>query len=161
MRTKLKMSTSARPWTSLPFVSLVGLPQTDRVHDAVDVCYREAVRKKKTANVAEVRKGLWCNPSQNIGFSCKAHIDSPGEFCKSSTWYSYEFDCTMSGQAQLQLLGWFEGCAPMELFSEAETRSLSGDGFSVPAACVVSACMWLNPHGPWWSRTDEPVSSLD
>ena len=162
MRTKLVMSADARPWTSLPFVSLHGLPRTCRISDAVDICFREASIKKGTVEVAEVRKGLWCNPSQNIGLFCKAHIGHPGTWCKSSTWYSYEFDCTLSGQAQLQMLGWGSGCAPMDLFSESETRSLSGDGFSVAVACVVSGCMWLNPHGPWWSSSrDEAPSELD
>ena len=154
-RSKLKIATDAKPWSGRTGVLLSGLPQTARVADCVDICYQQAVVQKKSTDPAIVAKDLWCNPSQNIGFSCKAHLGAPGTFCRSSTWYSYEHDATMSGQTQLQLLGWHADCAPMDSFSEGETRSLSGDGFSIPIACVVSTSMWLNPHGPWWKRRVE------
>ena len=148
-RSKLGMSATARPWTGLATTRLAG--RRARYLDAIDVCFMEASTKKKSNCVKTVAEGLWCNPSQNVGHSCKPCYNGPGTFCRSGIWYSFEQDATLSGAGQLALLGWPASYCPMN-FSEAEARSLSGDGFSVPVAAAVATSCWLNPWAPWWPK---------
>ena len=126
------MTQHAAPWTSKATTRLSGLPNTPRCLDVVDVCYKESSLRRASVDPAVVTKGLWCNPSQNLNHGAKAVYGTPGTFTKSTVWYSYEHDCTLTASAQLESLGWHRGSAGgVSLFSESDMRSLSGDAFSV------------------------------
>ena len=126
-RGRCNMSQNSTPWTGQPRVRLCGLPNQERVRDIVDICYGQACKKLKSKDPKVVRQNLWCNPSQSLSHSAKAVFDRPGTFTKSSRWYSYRHDATLTGSGQLQLLGWHTGAAGVtDDFRESDTRSLSG-----------------------------------
>ena len=121
------MSQRSTPWTGLPRVRLCGLPNSERMRDIVDVCYGQACKKLKSKDPDVVKQNLFCNPTQSLAHSAKAVFDHPGTFTKSSCWYSYKHDATLTGASQLQLLGWRTVAAgSLQDFSESDTHSLSG-----------------------------------
>ena len=126
------MTQHAAPWTSKPTTRLSGLVKTPRALDVLDVCYGEACVRRESVVPAVVTKGLWANPSQNLNHGAKAVYGTPGTFTKSTVWYSFEHDATLTASAQLETLGWHRGAAGgVSLFSESDMRSLSGEAFSV------------------------------
>ncbi len=70
-----------------------------------------------------------------------------------SVWYSFEFDCVLSGHDQVLMLGIPAGQAPAPLFSNADLKSLSGEAYMAPSMAVASMVFWSNPWAPWWSTT--------
>jgi hypothetical protein len=99
----------------------------------------------------DIIKNLWGNPSQAVSRAPRATAErGVGVITTSTSLYSFERDCTVSGEGLLKLHGWDKHVAPMEAFNEAECRSLAGDSVSVPIAALMQFAMVCNPYAAWW-----------
>ena len=124
MRTQVKCPQGSRPWTSR--ARLRGLPPRARVVDLVDVAYASRLASKPPGTrVADLTKNFFVDVSQ--GVERKPWRDGLMTIRKNTVAYSYERDCTLSGTANLLLLGWSARCCPDSL-TESDLRHLAGNG---------------------------------
>jgi len=147
-RTDLGAPRRSFEWTSKPHLRLVGVPESERQRDLLDVAWISRL-KEATPSETEVdlRKGFWCDLSQSVlrkpwssrlrNFKSRGHL------------YSYEKDRCLSGSDQLRVLGW-----PKRFFdgvSQCEQLNLSEYATSMPLTCMLELCLWANPYGSWHS----------
>ena len=122
----------------------------------LDVCFAQEQKKRPHAPWPELVAGLWANPAQAVERSPVLH--RPPTLTGTTIIYSYEKDLALTGDDHLRILGWGKRMAPSELFSEADRRSLAGDGFSVPIAASLCFAYYMNPFAPWWPQPRHPVA---
>eukprot|EP00971_Amphidinium_carterae_P197934 3928275-Amphidinium_carterae.3 len=143
------MTATQSPWCSRH--SLRGLRATEREKDVIDVAYKQAQRDFPGEDVST---DLWCDVTQSCDRGTRYTRGPAPCFSTSSVAYSYNQDCVLSGQGQFRALGWHT-IPPLELFSNAECRDLSGDSFSVPMSAMATMVCFLNPYAPWWPSPEE------
>lgn len=152
-REKLQMSVSAAPWTGQPGIKLAGLSHCPRMLDVLDCAWEACLRKAGDSTPhAEVRKGLWCDPSQAVQRLPFSY--TPPSLCKKSLPYSFERDVCLSGRDAMALQGMpFPACiAPSPEFADRECRALAGEAFFLPHMLTVAYVYYLNPQAPWNRR---------
>ena len=154
MREELVMSSKAAPWTSRENKfdhKLHGLSICPRVRDCLNIMW--AFRRHQIGYdvlPAEVRKEMWCNPSQGVQRKPISH--GPPCFLQNTTPYSYEYDVCLSGFDMLRCMGFpgHPGVAPEHIFKDADLRSLAGEAFFLPCMTVLACAYYCNPSAPWW-----------
>ncbi len=148
LRSALNMPRDAKPWTGRAGVELRGVPNKEHLHDLLDIAFEDRRSKFETGTpTSDVVRGFMADLSQAVGR--KAWSDGPGTARKNSIWYSFEYDCVLSGSCNMRLLGWGERFC--ESFSESELRNLAGEGYSLPIAAVLTLLFYCNPHAIWWA----------
>ena len=151
-RSKLGMSSQAKPWSGLPGVTCTGVGQCERMLDDVDVCFHVARQEAGPhVSVAEVKEDLFCNASQ--GVQRRPVTREPPLLCQKTWLYSYKADCVLSGRDHLALQGFpnTPNLAPPHVVSDREARALAGEAFYLPNMTTIAYAYYLNPKGPWWT----------
>ena len=141
------LAPGARPWTSRS--SLRGLPQLDRVLDVVDTSFWAAHQARPGVPIAALTRDLWVNVIHSVHM-LPFSAGRPGTWTRNGVWYNYGRNTTLSGQGQMQLLGWRPEDVASKHLSDRELRDLSGDAFSMPVSTIFSTCCFLNPWSVIW-----------
>ncbi len=145
------MSPNYSGWTSLPGVTLSGLPALDRVKDVVDVAWGVRVKQFPAATTRkEMMKGWWCNASQAV--QREPWCEGGGAVTTSSMWYSYERDCAFDALDGLRIHG-MPSLLKLQGLSERELRDLAGEGFSVPISTVFCSAFYYLPWANLWCQS--------
>jgi hypothetical protein len=147
VRDALKLPPGSKPWTSRPEVKLRGVADSERQRDLLDVAWADSRNKNPGLASSELCKILWANPSQ--GLQRRPWSWKPQTLTTSCELYSYEGDCVISGAGHMRAMGWPNNCVPIDEFSESDVRSLAGESYRVPIACIATNAFYLNPYAPW------------
>ena len=98
---------------------------------------------------------VWVHISQSIE-RLPYQVGSLPCLVTGSQFYSMQFDCTISGRAHMQVMGWPECYLDdADGLSDNEYRNMAGNAFSVPFAALLSACMIMNRYSPWWRESEK------
>ena len=133
-------------WTGRSDVALRGVPDSARVHDNINVGFAFK-RLGKDESPATSAEDLWINFSQSVDRTAVSKPLIPC-FTSSSTIYSYQFDCVLTGASHMRMMGW--PLAKLAGWDNNALRGLAGDGFGVPVAALVQGVLYRNPYASWW-----------
>ena len=157
MRRLLSMPKGQRPWNDGPgadCITCAVLATSPRMRDCLDVGFM--LRKKQLAKELgrepsddEVCKGTYVDISQScdrMPMSTEDKLTCP---TTRTTHFSFERKNVVCGRHHMALMGWPRSMCDSR-FEDHEYRTMAGDGFSAPLACLLSSGCFLNPYGPWW-----------
>ena len=97
-------------------------------------------------SVQENMKGLYANVGMSVArMPFTRSVPTP---TTSVVAYSYELDRVISARGMMRLLGWPDNLLEQS-GAETEFRFLSGNGFSVPIAAMLTSILYSNPSAPW------------
>ena len=151
-REAVGLAQAAKPWTGRK--QLLGVPPGDRVRHLLDIAYWKRRTSVQGISEEQLIQDCWAHISQSIERIPLAVGISPC-LLSGSQLYSLHFDCTISGRAHMQTIGWPE-CylGDADGLSDNEYRDVAGNAFSVLLATLRSACVIMNRFGPWWREND-------
>jgi hypothetical protein len=156
VKTAAEISGDFTGYTDRPEVKLIGVPDLDRVRDALNVRWGLRLKTKDSGKAGITSKALkdnlWQDLSQNVNRGRGAASEGlGGTLCKGSCWYSYSADCVIDGQDCLTLQGWPLKLASDPFFSNSEKKEVAGEGYHMGCIGVVQTAFFLNPYAPWWT----------
>jgi hypothetical protein len=158
IRTKMglpKKDAQAESWCDRSGTQLRGVPDDrPRLRDVIDFGYALRVKELQQQNLAwsthDAVMGLWSDISTGVE-RLPYRYGNPGTFRQNSISYSYEFDRVLSGQGQMEIMGWPRCVLPPQL-TDGQYRSLSGESYSVPVITALNCCLYANPYASWWRQ---------
>jgi hypothetical protein len=135
------MQDSARPFTSTKGLKLMGVQQTPRVLDLLDICWATECKP------GDLAPTLYVDVSQNL--SRKPWSKALRCFTTSSLIYMFEHDRILFDEEKFRLLGFGE--LSFENLSRAELKDLSGEAMSVVSVTLVAyALLWSVQYPGLW-----------
>ena len=156
MRSSLGMAAESSPWTSRPGLALAPKLR-DSAKETVDIAWtwqlkqaRNAARAtgSKPPSVDEAAKDFFADISQSVLRKPWGGEEFPC-ITQTSEVYSFEHDGIVSPSQQMQLQGHSKQVKLCTL-TEAQVRSLAGEGFSATCIGAVLHAAFLEPSAPWW-----------
>ena len=141
------LAPGARPWSRKS--SLRGFPKLDRVIDVVDTSFWAAHQSRPGVPIAQLTRDLWVNVTHSVHM-LPFSAGRPGTWTRNGVWYNYGRNTTLSGQGQMQLLGWCASNLAYNNLSDREFRDVSGDYFSMIVSTIFTTCCFLIPWSVIW-----------
>jgi hypothetical protein len=147
---KLGFPAEYKGWTQSSTFVGKGLPQLERVRSLVNCGWAKRLSSVPYGTPwADAKIGWFCNVSQSVDRAPFGRFQS---LCQSSAIYSYELDSMLSGVDNVSSLGFSHRAAlqAARTLTDAELKSLSGEGFAMPCVGLIAYVYFLNPSGCWW-----------
>jgi hypothetical protein len=128
-----------------------------RYRELIDLAWAIRVKQDKAESnppksMSQLKEGFFAYIDQAIARTpWTAH--NMRTLTQSSLIYSYEGEGVLRPWQHMCLQGHARNLNLVRL-SDAEVKSIAGEGFACPCIGLVTYCVFLEPAAPWWRRPD-------